>query len=677
MLLLRRFIRSTSPSPDPPTSPPLLIKDLPQIDTCDVCELRQQDRGFLVSKLNKNCTGCAILRSVILIRKVELFEDSKVMFRYSSRSWGRSALVIVTEDIEGTIWGSMRCCEELFVVDDSQYPVDGFLYPHFPPNHFGLSDISGNTGSVAALVWVNLHLAECDNSKKHTSCRPPTTPPLPTRVLEIISPQRIRLLPTASTPPGKYICLSHCWGKKQLITTTRKTLRRHLSKIPWKALPKTFQDAITFTAHLGLRYLWIDSLCIIQDDDADWRREGANMANIYHNSYLTLSAAKSADSSGGLFATSHPDFVSQSFLVRDTEGQECCLHIRSPLEHKLRANPPNILPLPLMTRGWTLQEMILPPRIIHFLKNEILWECNTLSDCECGVQSKDDESRSLNTTLARPISALRTLDSEEVAKRWRIVVEEYRTRSLTYEKDIFPALQGLAKFYSGFREGEYVAGCWTDDLIGDLLWFVPPNRNLEPGFRARPEKWRGPTWSWAGVRSGVLFRKTSELADEVNQRTALADVQAEVVAVEDPFGELKGGVLRIEGEWIDMKISWDQEVGVDDDDKENASLGKIVPNFILTSVEDIDADSTPIENLEYQITPDYAFWCSIKANMAPGSRVRIVKLEQRISWIYCLLLRCVDQEEGIYERVGLLQYGMWGTMYRLSRRAENGIVVVI
>jgi hypothetical protein len=164
------------------------------------------------------------------------------------------------------------------------------------------SRISADTASYAAYVRVVDWLREC--REKHTKCRASYEPALPSRVLDLVKLDQtstIKLLETGGMR-GEYVCLSHCWGNAQLITTERKTLELRKAGIPWDALSKTFQDAIVFTRCLQVRYLWIDSLCIIQDDQDDWRREAANMASIYENAWLTIAATKSSGGAGGCFS---------------------------------------------------------------------------------------------------------------------------------------------------------------------------------------------------------------------------------------------------------------------------------------------------------------------------------------------------------------------------------------
>ena len=111
-------------------------------------------------------------------------------------------------------------------------------------------------------------------------------PALPNRVLDLGQEptQTIKLLET-NFRRGHYCALSHCWGppEKHPIQTTSNTLKDHLEGIEFKVLPRTFQDAVTVTRAIGVRYLWIDCLCIVQDDKNDWKKEAAMMGSIYES----------------------------------------------------------------------------------------------------------------------------------------------------------------------------------------------------------------------------------------------------------------------------------------------------------------------------------------------------------------------------------------------------------
>ncbi|KAF1995017.1 HET-domain-containing protein, partial [Amniculicola lignicola CBS 123094] len=191
-----------------------------------------------------------------------------------------------------------------------------------------------------------------------------------------------------------YIALSHCWGSnlnESPLKTLKATLPTHLEDIPLSSLSRTFRDAIAFTRKLKIRYIWIDSLCIVQDDDMDWQHEIPKMGDIYRNCWLTLSAAKSADGSGGLFTESTPGVPITFF----DDGRETLFHARRVFSDS--AAYPNMdehldmkvdrmqhdTDFPLFFRGWVMQERYLSPRTLYFCASELIWECSDKAQCEC------------------------------------------------------------------------------------------------------------------------------------------------------------------------------------------------------------------------------------------------------------------------------------------------------
>ena len=156
-------------------------------------------------------------------------------------------------------------------------------------------------------------------------------PRLPKRVLDIgdapYSPF-VKLVETHGRS-GRYVGLSHCWGSitKQPLKTTKDSIKDHLNGIAFKMLPKTFQDAVTVTRTIGIRYLWIDSLCILQDDKKDWLQESAQMGSICERGYLTIAASDAIDSTEGCFISRRPDLLTVEIPyysdVEDTEGSIC------------------------------------------------------------------------------------------------------------------------------------------------------------------------------------------------------------------------------------------------------------------------------------------------------------------------------------------------------------------
>ncbi|KAF2651080.1 HET-domain-containing protein, partial [Lophiostoma macrostomum CBS 122681] len=261
-----------------------------------------------------------------------------------------------------------------------------------------------------------------------------------------------------------YMCLSHCWGKKPFIQTTKSNVASFQSGIPWNLLPRTFRDAINLAHRIGVTYIWIDSLCIIQDDEDDWRKEGSQMADIYRGSFLTIAATKAFDSSQGLYT--------------DTT----CHRSVSMNYNKLS---------PLLSRAWVFQERILSRRLVHFASTELWWECMESTTCECcrisgGIYSGHDKKH---------LNVEEEFDEASVGETWRYLVTDYSFKQLTYQKDILPAIQGLAKRMYTTRRSEYLGGLWRDSLIKDLVW-----RRMMVGWyvdKVHPVNEFAPTWSWA------------------------------------------------------------------------------------------------------------------------------------------------------------------------------------
>lgn len=182
----------------------------------------------------------------------------------------------------------------------------------------------------------------------------------------------------------------YCWGHQPNTShkLTHQNYKTYLQGVPVSTLPKTLQDAITFAAQLdGVEYIWIDALCIIQDDQSDWLRQSAEMDRVYCETYLNLSATASFDSEGGLFKTRDPSSLNEQPLIVNTEGlpggfdfvdnsvnqnlqlrRECTILPADCLFDRVDKGPVN-------ERGWVLQERLMSPRVLHFCQDQISWEC--------------------------------------------------------------------------------------------------------------------------------------------------------------------------------------------------------------------------------------------------------------------------------------------------------------
>jgi hypothetical protein len=247
------------------------------------------------------------------------------------------------------------------------------------------TEISGSTASQQSFSRALSWLDRCEAD--HKMCKSSRSNLLLDRVLDLgtssdpndLSPISLYEAFDVKLNFAKYACLSHCWGRVHHITTSSSTIKDRKAGIEWNDLPKTFQDAMTFTRRLGIRHLWIDLLCIVQDDPNDWSVQSSKMPLIYENAYVTLAATFSPSSTGGCFSEGGSEFRARDFTVRDRSRKPHQIFIRRHLPHWLMADPRQLRELdqdfPLLQRAWVLQERLLSPRVLHFGRHELMWEC--------------------------------------------------------------------------------------------------------------------------------------------------------------------------------------------------------------------------------------------------------------------------------------------------------------
>lgn len=337
---------------------------------------------------------------------------------------------------------------------------------------------------------------------------------LPTRLLHFVPPKDIetargvRLVETSGLDRStRYAALSHRWGNKMPLRLLEKNIKEFSHGIHWGDIPKTFRDAIELASSLDIHYLWIDSLCIIQDSKEDWEAEAALMGSIYLGAYVTISASAADDSSTGTMPESmlrYPCHVTPTWT-----GFEDFEELTKPLRVVDRASfCYQVLLQPLFKRGWVFQEWILSRKTIHCARDQLWWSSNldakgfAFNETCNGYQFEVLQMPGAIQTMS--LSELYSMKSDGLHRTrlsprmvWVHVVEDYMTRHFTFESDRLIALAGIATVYqhfSGAPDDSYLAGLWRHSLLQDLLWTTQQGRQVCP-----PQFYRGPSWSWASV----------------------------------------------------------------------------------------------------------------------------------------------------------------------------------
>ncbi|KAF1964955.1 HET-domain-containing protein [Bimuria novae-zelandiae CBS 107.79] len=395
---------------------------------------------------------------------------------------------------------------------------------------------------------------------------------LPTRVVDVgtLREPELRLLVTAGleATDRRYLALSHCWGLTMppSARTVQSTLEQHLAGVKYDNLPLTFRDFIDIARRLDVRYVWIDSLCIIQDSREDWEHEAAQMAEVYSYSYLTIAASGSANGQGGCRV--NPDARSYGPVdiecsYTDAEGATTLYPYRiwardpNPIQSVLQQNPLN-------KRGWTVQERELPPRVVHYSHDTIRWECCELSatlEFPCGDHLAFDAGRLFDggsearaPQIGLPHNNSKVLEaSTKHTLAWFELVQRYTERSLTKQSDILPAMSGIARIIASRSSDRYLAGLWESSLAHCLLWTRSNRQGLSNYKHTRPYPLLAPTWSWASVKGPLEYSPTingywHSFNASPNPKYVPQLVEANLVpAGPDPYSTLSSGSLKLRG----------------------------------------------------------------------------------------------------------------------------------
>ncbi|KAJ4290558.1 hypothetical protein N0V90_010775 [Kalmusia sp. IMI 367209] len=274
--------------------------------------------------------------------------------------------------------------------------------------------------------------------------------------------------------------------------------------ISHEALPRVFSEAIQVCWHLGIRYMWIDSLCIVQDSEEDWAKESNLMGKVYSHAIINIAATGAADSNGKLF-NSAENSPSAGVISFGTSPENRYVVVENNIEWAK-----SFLNQPLLRRAWVVQERLLATRIVHFAQRELIWECRTIAATESYPVHVPEALRPFHDSRNR---FWRT-DFAEDDGAWSVLIQEYSKCELTFSKDRLVALSGLISALEerGLNRGCYFAGMWEADLPYCLLWTrAAVDQSRHPG--ARPDVYRAPSWSWASLEYPIWTEWASGTAE--------------------------------------------------------------------------------------------------------------------------------------------------------------------
>lgn len=474
-------------------------------------------------------------------------------------------------------------------------PLDGLNADEHPnaPYIGGVKEVSESSGDAACFDLAARWLKECKD--KHRICQVAGDSPLPTRVIDV-GVDGIRepfLVETNGATGPAYVALSYCWGWWEE-HPPMKTLKldvpefgleanysEHLRAIKFGSMPKTIQDAVTICRKLGIQYLWVDALCIVQHDIEEWSVESGKMCQVYSNAALTISATHAGGSSAGIFGPQA--FGAQKKCLGDLPDGRTVYARRSLGKFHDQcdwgllfrvpswANASNSGPVvtePLAARAWCMQESLLSNRLLHYTSDEMVWECNEAQWCECGfgsattVQMMDENP---NVVLRRPdVVPIHNLDENFFLRTmWSNYLHPFTRRGITDGQDKLPALSGLARQFSDAlsrrfgRTPTYLAGLWGEEfLMRSLLWFVSfrdpwwrhKEKHLDGVYNPkRSAVWRAPTWSWMSLDAPISPQDVfsfESVVEVIEATTQPANRSA------DPFGRVTSGKLVLRGRLI-------------------------------------------------------------------------------------------------------------------------------
>lgn len=367
----------------------------------------------------------------------------------------------------------------------------------------------------------------------------------------------------------QYAALSYCWGPREHAKyqskTTSKNLNHHLERLDFDALPPVLKDAIKVTRSLSIPYLWVDSLCILQDQKLDWQEQCSQMKDIYGKARVTIIAASSTSCKEGFlnprrhglrfpYQSARRPGINGSFMMYFSHVS---ILGESPSNFAFGGSFSGDLHCNQWARrGWTFQEYHMAGARILFGKTGVYFLRDNI------VASKAWDTYVIYNA---PKFVPSVQSNDELHRAWEEVMIHYSrftTSSFTDPTDLLPALSGLARLFGEVLKVDYIAGHWVDRLHLSMVWrhqdddsrHIPALSELTKRRSQKPYL----IPSWSSFTSGILDVLFWQRYDRCRSEVTILDVHKELVG-EDPYGALNDAYLTLEGYVLDLaSLSWSE-----------------------------------------------------------------------------------------------------------------------
>ncbi|EXK84690.1 hypothetical protein FOQG_11216 [Fusarium oxysporum f. sp. raphani 54005] len=430
------------------------------------------------------------------------------------------------ETLEGLVIGKMPsgCCW-LFQLWKEPDPASSIL-SYVPPISHHDSDLIR-----LATNWLD----SC--CQTHTNCRNSVPGYKPTRLIEIIDTFHVRLVPPGSLPVESvsYVAFSHCWGKVEAIKLLQSNLDIFHRGIKIRHLPNSYQEAVQLCLQMGFKYIWIDSLCIIQDSLVDWTQEAKDMKRVYEHAIFNLCSATASDSSGTSFVARRADLLKpQRLRIHGEVFQLVCDDLLQD----------DITYCTLRSRAWVYQEWYLSKRSLILGSHQRWWHCKEQLACEIWPLGTPKANRGMWWREVQMLKESAPSGDSNSMDAWSQHVEAYMRTKLTRETDHMVAFSGIVQSFgqSWQLTQDYLAGLWRCHLPAALLWKVTSSAQRSTTYTAA-------SWSWASFAGDCLVDTDKDI---LHEPCFITVEQIMPLRVPGPEGFPMGGVVTLSGYFFEV-----------------------------------------------------------------------------------------------------------------------------